>query len=69
MCEECAPSLPAAILLGRSGFGDSFNSVEYAASENIQGIIFLGGSLICNYAAVCGGIMGLDYFVRDWSEM
>ena len=64
MCEECAPSFPVSILFGYSGFGDSFNCVEDAASENIQGILFLGGSLMWNDAFVCGGIMELNCF-RD----
>ena len=61
MCEECAPYFPVAILLGCSDFGYSFNRVEDAASDNIQGITFLGKSLMWNDTAVCGGIMELSF--------
>ena len=65
VCEECAPSFPVSRLLGRSGFGNSFGCVKYDASDNIQEIIFLGGGLIWNDAAVCGGRMELIFFARD----
>ena len=52
MREESAPYLPVARMLGSSSFGDSLGCVEDAASENIQEIISLGGSLMWNDAAV-----------------
>ena len=55
-------------MIGCSGFGDSFGRVEDAASDNIQGIIFLGGGLIWNNNAVCGGRMEFKIFVRDKYE-
>ena len=55
MCEEYAPSLPVYRLLGSSGSGYSFGSVEDDASENLQEIIYLGIILMWNDAAVCGG--------------
>ena len=54
--EECAPSLQSSRLLGRSSFGNAIGRFEDATSENIQERISLGGSLMWNYAAVCGGI-------------
>ena len=51
-------------MLGRSGFDNSFNSVEDAASYNIQGVIFLGNSLMWNDTAVCSGIMELIFCER-----
>ena len=65
MCKECTPSVPAARLLDRSIFGDSFDSFENAASEKIQEIISLGGGLMWNDAAVCGGIMVSKILTRD----
>ena len=56
-------------MIGRSGFGDSIDRVKDAFSDNIQGIISLGGSLMWNDAAVYGDRMELILFVRDWSEM
>ena len=61
MCEECAPYLPVYRLLGSSGFDNTFDRVEYAANYNTQEIIFLGGSLMWNDTAVCGGIMELHF--------
>ena len=55
MFDEFAPPIPVARLLGRSGFGDAVGSVEAAASDDIQEITFLGGCLMWNDAAVCGG--------------
>ena len=69
VCGEYAPSFSVFRVLGISGFGDSFVGVEDSASENIQGIIFLGDSLMWNDANICGRIMELKIFVRDWSEM
>ena len=51
-------------MLGHSGFGDYFGHVEDAASYNIQEIIFLSISLMWNDAAVYGGRMELNFFVR-----
>ena len=36
MFEECAPPIPVSILLGRSGVGDAVESVNTAASNDIQ---------------------------------
>ena len=63
VCEECAPPLPVTRLLGRSRFGDSFGHVEDVASKNIQEIIILGGGLMWNYAAFCGGRTELKFLV------
>ena len=52
-------------MLGHSIFGDSLGRVKDAASDNIQEIISLDGSLMWNNAAVCGGRMELKTFVRD----
>ena len=52
-------------MLGRSDFGDPLGHVEDAASENVQEIISMGDSLMCNYAAVCGGKMDLNLLLRD----
>ena len=64
MCERFAPSFPVSVILGHSGFGDYFGHVEDAASDNIQEIIFLSISLMWNDAAVYGGRMELNFFVR-----
>ena len=61
VCDECAPSFLVARLLGCSGFGDSLGHVENAASDNIQEVISMGGSLMWNYATVCGGIFDLTF--------
>ena len=63
MLEECAPPIPVARLLSRSGFGDDVGSVEVADSNDIQEITFMGGCLIWNDAAVCGGRIWLKFFV------
>ena len=63
MCEECVPYIPIYRMLGGTCFDYSIGHVEDAASERIQEIIFLGGNLMCNVAAVCGEIM--KCFVRD----
>ena len=42
-------------------FGDSLGLVDDAASENIQEKISLGGSLMWNDSAVCGGRMKLIF--------
>ena len=52
-------------MIGIGGVGGSFGCVENASSENTQEILFLGGILMCNDAAVCGGIMELKILVRD----
>ena len=69
VCEECSPSVPVAILIGRSGSGNSSDCVKDAASDNIQEIIFLGSGLMWKDAAVCGGIMEFKILVRDLSEI
>ena len=55
MFEKCAPPIPVAVLIGRSGFGNAVGSVEAAARDDNQEITFLGICLICNNAAVCCG--------------
>ena len=65
MFEECAPPIPVAILLDRSGFGDTFGSAEAATSDDTQEITFLGGSLMWNDSAVCGGRIWLNFFVMS----
>ena len=69
VCEECAPHFPFSRLPGCSGFGDYLGRVEEYTSGNIQEIISLGGSLMRNDSAICGGRMELIFFVRDWSGM
>ena len=59
--DEYSPPFPVARLVGRSGFGDSIGCVEAAASNDIQEIVFLGGCLMCNDAAVCGDRIWLDF--------
>ena len=56
MCKESAPYFPVYRLLIRSGFGDYFGRVDNYASDNIHEEIYLGSGLICNDAAVCGGV-------------
>ena len=68
MCEEFEPYFPVVILLGCSGFGDSFGCVDYAASNNIQEVISLGSGLMWNYDAVYGGKMDLKIIARDLYE-
>ena len=46
MFEECAPAIPVARLLGKSGFGDAAGCVEADDSDDIQEITFLGGCLM-----------------------
>ena len=69
MFEECAPHIPVARLLGRSGFGDAVGSVEASASNDIQETTFLGGCLMWNAAAVCCGRIWLNFFVSVWSNL
>ena len=69
MFEKYAPPIPVSRLLGRSGFGDSVGSVEAAAGNDIQEITFLGGFLMWNYAAVCGGRIWLEIFVSICSGL
>ena len=69
MCEEFSPSISVARLLVRSGFGDAVGCVEDAASNDIQEITSLGGCLMCNYATVCCGRVGLKFLVRVWLDM
>ena len=61
MLEECAPPIPVSRLLGRSGFGNAVGTVEASARNNSQEIIFLGGCLMWNDAAVCGGRDGSTF--------
>ena len=61
--------MPVARLLGHSGFGDSFGRVEDSISKDTQEIISLGIGLMWNDTTVCGVIMGLEFLVRDSSEM
>ena len=68
VCKECVPSVPVARLIDLSGFGDLFGHVKDTSSVNIQEIISLGGSFMCNYATVCGGRMVLEILVSDWYE-
>ena len=67
VCEECVPYIPIYRMLGGTCFDYSIGHVEDGASERIQEIIFLGGNLMCNVAAVCGEIM--KCFMKDWCEM
>ena len=69
MCEEFSPPIPVARLLGCSGFGYAVGCVEDEASDDIQEIISLGGCLMWNNAAVCGGRVRLDFFVRVCLDM
>ena len=55
-------SFPVVRLLGCSGFVDSFSRVKNYDSDNKQEIISLGGSLMFNDAAVCGGRMDMICF-------
>ena len=66
--KECAPSVPVSRLIGHSVFGYCFGSVNDATCDNIHEEISLGRSLMCNDAAVFGGRMDLNMFVRDLSE-
>ena len=67
MFEECAPPIPVTILIGCSGFGNAVGSVK--ASNDIQEITFLGGCLMWNNAAVCGGRIWLIVFVSVWYDL
>ena len=69
MCEEFSPPIPVSRLLGRSGFGNAVVCVEDDASNNIQEIMSLEGCLMWNHAAVYGGRVRLDFFVRVWLDM
>ena len=69
MCDKCAPSIPVTRLLVRSGFGYSVGCVEAAASNDNQKIKSLGGCLVLNNTAVCGGRLQLKFFVRVWYDM
>ena len=46
VCEECEPYFPVARLLGIGNFWDYFGRAENTASDNIQEIIILSGSLM-----------------------
>ena len=69
MLEECAPPIPVARLLGRSGFGNDVGYVEDDASNDIQEIISLGGCLVWKDSAVYGGRVRLKYFMRFWLDI
>ena len=69
MFEEYSPPFPVAILIGRSGFGDAVGSVEAAASDDIQEMMFLGSCLMWNNAAVCCGKIWSKIFVRVLSDL
>ena len=69
MFEKCAPHIPVARLLGISGFGYAVGSVKAVASDDIQEITFMGGYLMWNNSAVCGGRIWLDFFVSVWSDL
>ena len=61
MFKECEPPIPVARLLGCSGFCDAVVSVKAVACDDIQEITFLGGCLMWNDAAVCGGRIWLKF--------
>ena len=69
MFEECARPIPAARLIGCSGFGDAVGSVEAASSNDIQETTFLGDCLIRKDAAVCCGRIWLKCFISVWSDL
>ena len=69
MVEECAPTVPFARLLGRSGFRYSFSGVEDSSGNNIQEIISLGIYLMWINDTVCGGNRGVKIWVRVSYEM
>ena len=69
MCEECVPPIPGTRLIGCSIFGDALGCVKAAVSNDIQEITSLGGCLMWNNAAVCGGRVRLDFFVRVCLDM
>ena len=69
MFEECAPHIPVAVLIGRSGFGDAVGSVEAATSNYIQEITFIGGCLMWNDAAAYCGRIRLKSFVSVYSDI
>ena len=56
-------------MLVQSGFGDSFDSVNYDDSENILGVIYLGSSLMWNEATICGGRIYFKIFLSNLSEI
>ena len=63
MFEESAPPIPVDRILGLSGSCDAFGSIEAAASNDIHEITFLGGCLMRNDAAVCGGRIWLNFLL------
>ena len=65
MCKQYTPYFSVARLIFCSGFGDSFGGVEDYARDNIQEVISLGRVLMCNYASVCGGMVGFKILMRD----
>ena len=69
MCDKCATYIPVIILIVDSGFGDAVGCVESDISDDTQKITSLGGCLMLNDAAVCGGRVRLNIFVMVWSDM
>ena len=69
MFEECEPPILVSIVIGRSEFGDAVVSIEAATNNYIQEIMFLGGCLTWNNAAVCGGRIWLNFFVSVCSNL
>ena len=69
MSEECAPPIPFNRLLGRSGFCNEVSCIKADTSNDIQYITFIGGCLMWNDSAVCGGRVQLKMFVRVWYYM
>ena len=69
MFEECVTPIKVARLLVCSGFGNAIGSAKDNASDDIQEITFLGGCLMRNNAAFCGGRIWLISFVSVWSDL
>ena len=69
MFEECELPIPVSRLFGCNGFGDAVGSVEATAGDDIQEITFLGGCLMWNDAAICGGMIQLKIFFSVWSDV
>ena len=69
MDEEFALSVPVAILIGRSGFGDYLYTVKDDARKNIQEVISIYVVLIWNNAIICDGSRGEKIWVRNSYEM
>ena len=63
------PSILFTRMLGRSGFGDEVGCVEDYASDDTKEITSLGGFMMYNYAAVCGGKVWLKIVVSVWYDI